>query len=162
MVDVSNPLVQELLHGRRVACLATENDDGSIHLTAVWYLFEGDCLYVATSSRTAKARNLRERPKASLMVDIRDPVGARGVTAIGTAEILTGEESRQWNERVHRRFLSDAALADARVGPVFAQWDDITIRLKPARFVAWDMRETDKAAFGGAFAGRPDYLLPLE
>ena len=78
MVDVSNPLVQELLRGRRVACLATENADGSIHLTAVWYLFEGDCLYVATSSRSAKARNLRARPKASLMVDIRDPAGARG------------------------------------------------------------------------------------
>lgn len=83
------------------------------------------------------------------------------MTAIGTAEVLTGEASRQWNERVHRRYLGDAALKDARVGPVFAQWDDITIQLRPARFVAWDMREADKAAFGGAFAGRPDYLLPL-
>lgn len=162
MADISNPLVQELLHGRRVACLATENADGSIHLTAVWYLLEGDHLYVATSSRSAKARNLSARPKASLMVDIRDGAGARGVTAIGTAEILTGEASHHWNERVHRRYLSEAALKDARVGPVFARWDDITIQLKPARFVAWDMREADRAVFGGTFASKPDYLLPLE
>ncbi len=162
MVDISSPLVQELLRGRRVACLATKNADGSIHLTAVWYLFEGDHLYVATSSRTAKARNLSTRPKASLMVDIRDQAGARGVTAMGTVEILTGEDSRSWNERVHRRYLSEDALQDARVGPVFAQWDDITIRLKPTRFVAWDMREADKAVFGGAFASHPSYLLPLE
>lgn len=31
--------VQELLRGRHIATLATENADGSMHLTAVWYLF---------------------------------------------------------------------------------------------------------------------------
>jgi PPOX class probable F420-dependent enzyme len=162
MVDASNPLVQELLNGRRVACLATENADGSIHLTAVWYLFDGGHLYVATSSRSAKARNLRARPKASVMVDIRDTAGARGVTAIGKAEILTGEESQRWNRAIHQRYLSEEALKDPRVGPVFAQWDDVTLRLKPARFFAWDMREADQQAFGGAFAARPDYMLPLD
>lgn len=162
MVDTSSPLVRELLNDRRVACLATENAEGFIHLTAVWYLFDGSHLYVATSSGTAKARNLRERPKASLMVDIRDTVGARGVTAMGRAEVLTGEESLKWNRAIHERYLSEEALKDPRIGPVFAQWDDITIRLKPARFVAWDMRETDKQAFGGAFAARPDYMLPLD
>jgi PPOX class probable F420-dependent enzyme len=162
MVDISSPLVQELLHGRHVASLATENADGSIHMTAVWYLFEGDCLYVATASRTAKARNLSVRPKASLMVDVREGVAARGVTAIGHAEILTGEESQKWNRAIHERYLTKEALKDPRIGTVFAQWDDITIRLKPTRFLAWDMREADKQAFGGAFAAHPDYMLPLD
>jgi hypothetical protein len=40
---------QEILSGRRIASLGTESDDGSVHLTAVWYVFEGGCLYVATS-----------------------------------------------------------------------------------------------------------------
>ncbi len=162
MAKLSDKLVQELLQGRRVACLATENSDGSIHLTAVWFLFEGDCAYVATSSRAVKARNLRARPKASLMVDIRDSVEARGVTVIGTVEILTGEASRLWNQRIHRRYMSDAALRDQRVGPVFAQWDDITIQLKPTRVVAWDMREADRTVFRGAFAANPGFMLPIE
>jgi len=53
-----DPAFQEFLRGRRIATLGTENADGSIHLTAVWYLYDDDCLFVATSSRTRKARNL--------------------------------------------------------------------------------------------------------
>ena len=60
-----DPALQELLRGRYIATLATENQDGTIHLTAVWYLFESGGLYVATSSKTQKARNVAARPKAS-------------------------------------------------------------------------------------------------
>src|SRR5207248_744352 len=32
--------LEEFLAGRRIACLATENPDGSAYLTAVWFLYE--------------------------------------------------------------------------------------------------------------------------
>ncbi|HSA91488.1 MAG TPA: pyridoxamine 5'-phosphate oxidase family protein [Terriglobales bacterium] len=162
MASLTDALVRELIEGRYVACLGTENPDGSIHLVSVWYLFDGGSLYVATSSRSRKARNLEARPQASLMIDSRDPQASRGVTAMGTAQLLKGEASRQWNARIHRRYLSEAALADPRVGPVFSQWDDITIQLKPDRVIAWDMREADKGVFGGAFEQNPGYLLKLD
>jgi general stress protein 26 len=68
-----DPTLQEILRGRYIATLGTENTDGTIHLTAVWYLFEDGYLFVATSSKSRKARNLAARPKASLMVDVRKP-----------------------------------------------------------------------------------------
>ena len=40
-----DPAFQGLLNGRYVATLGTENGDGTIHLTAVWYLFEAGSLY---------------------------------------------------------------------------------------------------------------------
>ena len=49
-----------------------------------------------------------------------------------------------------------------KVGPVFAAWDDITVRIAPMSVIGWDMREADRQAFGGAFENNPDYLLPLE
>ena len=67
------PNFHDLLRGRYIATLGTENTDGTIHLTAVWYLFENGCLFIATSSKTRKARNVVARPKASLMVDARKP-----------------------------------------------------------------------------------------
>jgi len=76
-----DPTLQELLRGRYIAALGTENADGAIHLTAVWYLFESHSLFVATSSKTQKVRNVAARPKASLMVDSRKPGAERGVTA---------------------------------------------------------------------------------
>lgn len=161
MAALSDPLVQELLHGRYIATLGTTNSEGSIHLTAVWYCFDGEHLYVATSSRSRKGRNVKERPQASLMIDARDPFASRGVTCLGAAEILAGAQSRELNSRIHRRYLSEAALADSRVGPVFAAWDDITIRLRPTSVFAWDMRVADQQIFGGAMSS-PGYLLPLE
>ncbi len=162
MALISDPMVQEMLSGRYIASLATDNTDHSTHMVAVWYWFDGSHVYVATSSRSRKARNLRSNPKATLMIDSRDPAASRGITIAGTAQLLTGAASRQRNQEIHRKYLSDAAIADPRVGPVFAEWDDVTIQITPLSVIAWDMREADRQAFGGALASNPEYLLPPE
>ena len=157
-----DPALQGILQGRYIATLGTENADGSIHLTAVWYLFEDGCLFVATSSKTRKARNLAARPKASLMVDVRRPATERGVTATGKAELISGEQSRSINRRIHSRYMSAAAMADPGIEPVFAAFDDVTVRITPASWTSWDMAALDAQAFGGRLGGTPGYLLPLD
>jgi hypothetical protein len=152
---------QEILMGRFIASLGTENEDGTIHLTAVWYLFDGGCLYVATSSQTRKARNVAAQPKASLMVDIRKPGSERGLVAICTVDVIADETSREINARIHRRYMSEVALADPRAGGTMAAMDDITLKLIPTGWYAWDMRTLDDAVFGGAMK-TPGYLLPLD
>jgi hypothetical protein len=96
------------------------------------------------------------------MIDSRDPVASCGITIAGEAQMLKGPSSQKLNLEIHRKYLSEAALADARVGPVFAGWDDVTIQIKPASIISWDMREADKHVFGSAFATHPEYLLPIE
>jgi PPOX class probable F420-dependent enzyme len=161
MASLADPVVQELLQGRRIASLATANADGSIHQTAVWYLFSGDKLYVATSSRTRKTRNIERQPNASLMVDCRDPLASRGASVSGDVRVLRGDAAHDWNLRIHRRYMSDEALADSRIGPVFAGFDDVTLELTPRSVMSWDMRELDRAVLGGAMS-TPGYLLQLE
>jgi len=95
------------------------------------------------------------------MIDARDAAASFGVNIAGTAEILTADSSREWNARVHGKYLSQGALTDPRVGPMFASWDDVTIQITPTSVIAWDMREADRQVFGGAFASNPAYLLPL-
>jgi len=157
-----DPAFQELLRGRYIATFGTENADGSIHLTAVWYLFESGGLYVATSSRTQKARNVAARPRASLMVDSRKPGTERGVTATGTVEMISGNQSQEINLRIHTRYLSAAAIADPQIGPVFASLDDVTLRLTPASWTSWDMAALDAQAFGGRLGGTLGYMLALD
>jgi len=162
MASFAEDLVRELLDARHVASLATANPDGSIHMVAVWFWFDGTHVFVATSSRSRKARNLRSNPKVSLMVDARDPAASRGITITGTAHIITADLSQKSNAEIHRKYLSENALADARVGPVFAAWDDVTIQITPASVIAWDMRQADRQLFGGALERNPTYLLPLQ
>ena len=157
-----DPSLKELLRGRYIATLATENADGTMHLTAVWYLFEDGCLFVATSSKSRKARNVLARPKSSLMVDVRKPAAERGVTAAGRVEVISGDPSREINRRIHSRYMSAAAMSDPHIGPVFASFDDVTIRLMPVSWTAWDMAVLDTQAFGGRLGGTPGYLLPLD
>lgn len=157
-----DPALQELLRGRYIATFGTENSDGSIHLTAVWYLFESGSLYVATSSKSRKARNVAARPRASLMVDVRRPGAERGVTAAGRADVITGDQSQEINRRIHSRYMSAAAISDPHIGPVFASFDDVTIRLAPESWTTWDMAVLDAQALGGRLSGTPGYLLPLD
>jgi PPOX class probable F420-dependent enzyme len=157
-----SPTFHELLQARHIAAIGTENADGSIHLTAVWYLFEDGYLFIATSSKSRKARNIAARPKASLMVDLREPGSERGVNATGKAELISGEPSREINRRIHQRYMSAAAMSDPQVGPVFESFDDVTIRLTPVSWTAWDMAVLDAQAFGGRLGRNPGYLLPLD
>ncbi|HKW17779.1 MAG TPA: pyridoxamine 5'-phosphate oxidase family protein [Terriglobales bacterium] len=162
MASLTDPLVQQLLSGRYIASLATHNSDGSIHMVAVWYWFDGSTIFVATGSRTRKARNMKSNSKATLMIDARDPQASFGATISGAVEILQGGASQKMNAEIHRKYLSSAAIADPRVGPVFAGWDDVTIQITPASVISWDMREADAQVFGGSFKSNPTYLLPLE
>jgi nitroimidazol reductase NimA-like FMN-containing flavoprotein (pyridoxamine 5'-phosphate oxidase superfamily) len=160
MASLSDALVQQLLGGRYIASLATEGN--AIHMVAVWYWFDGAKIYVATSSRSRKARNLLSNSKISLMVDSRDPAASFGVTVMGTCKTLSGESSKEKNLRIHSKYLSAAGLADPRVGPVFAGWDDVTLEITPGAVISWDMRVADAQVFGSAFKNNPGYLLPLE
>jgi len=162
MASLSDAIVQQLLYGRYVATFGTQNPNGSIHMVAVWYWFDGTNVYVATSSRSRKGRNLQANSNVSLMIDSRDPAASFGIAVTGPAEILTGDASQQRNAQIHRKYLSEAAIADAKVGPVFAGWDDITVQISPASIISWDMREADRQVFGGAFKSNPGYLLPVE
>ncbi len=157
-----DPAFRELLQRRLIATLGTNNADGSIHLTAVWFLFENDFLFVATSSKSKKARNILARPKASLMIDSRKPGAERGATAAGRAELISGDRSKELNRRIHARYMSAAAMADPGIEPVFASFDDVTIRIKPESWFTWDMPTLDAQAFGGRLGGTPGYLLPLD
>ncbi len=162
MTNLPDEKLLRLLQGRYIASLATENDDGSIHLTAVWYLYEDGAFFVATHSGSRKARNVLARPKASLMVDTRRTQMERGITAICMVEVLSGEKSRALNHRIHGRYMSEAAMADPRVGPVMGSLDDVTLRLVPQRWITWDMAALDAQAFGGVFSRTPSYMLPLD
>ncbi|HVM92395.1 MAG TPA: pyridoxamine 5'-phosphate oxidase family protein, partial [Terriglobales bacterium] len=72
MASLSDPLVKKLLDGRFIAALATQNSNGSIHMVAVWFLFDGSFIYVGTSGSTRKARNAQANANVSVMIDSRD------------------------------------------------------------------------------------------
>src|SRR5262245_45654094 len=153
--------VREFLKGRYIACIATENDDKSMHMVSVWYLFQDGVIYVATNSRFRKARNIMARPRAGFSVDARKSAKECGASTFGSARIVEGDRSRALNARILERYLTSDGNNDPRVGPVFAAIDDITIEITPGPWTWWDCADVDQKYFAGAIAAN-NYILPLE
>jgi PPOX class probable F420-dependent enzyme len=155
--------VRELLHGRHYATLGTVNEDGSLHLTPVWYLFEDECLFVESAASDRKVRNIVARPQASLVVDSRKQGSERWVSASGTAEIIHGERSKGINAKIQQRYLTSTGLADPRVGLIFAAAAEVSIRLTPHSWRSFDLKRFDEQFFGGILGQTPQqWFLPVE
>jgi PPOX class probable F420-dependent enzyme len=155
--------MRKTLEARHYATLATHNEDGSIHLTPVWYLFEDGKIYVGSPSSSRKARNVAARPDATIMVDVRRPGGESWVSASGRVEIISGDDARAINARILQRYLTQEAMADSRVGPAFAAVDDITICLIPESWRSWSAKDIDEQFFGGLLSSTPDkWFRPID
>ena len=148
---------ERFLAGRYIATLATENEDGSNHLTAVWFLYEEGVFFFPTSGRSRKARNVLARGRAAVMVDAHARGELRGVSATGAADLVTGKQALSLNARIHRRYLTEDGLADARLGQPIASSDNVTVRLQPANWHGWDMSDF----FGDLFAAH-ELAYPLD
>jgi len=153
---------QFLLSGRHIASLATYRHDGSIHLTAIWYLYKDGFLYFPTSSKSQKARNVKSRPHASAMIDTRVPGQEQGVSVSGTAAIIDGKEGRILVAEAQQRYLTEVALSDEKVGKVYAQYDDVVIALIPVRWMTWDIAKMNAENFDGKLGVETGYLFPLD
>ena len=147
---------RKLLEGRRHAVLGTVNEDGSPHLTPIWYLFRDERLFVAAPSFTRKVRNVIARPTATLIVDVRSPGTERWVAGTGPVAILRGDESRSVNAAIHERYLTEEARRDPRVGGAFAAVDDVTIRIAPTVWRSWASADVDAQFFGGVLSASPE------
>lgn len=150
------PEALDLLRGRYVATLATENVDGSSHLTAVWYVFRGGLLHVATAGTSRKARNAAARKRSAMLIDARGGHRLRGVAAVGHVHVLQGDGAQRLNHEIRSRYLTDAGLAAPEVGGRMRRSDDVTLAFEPARWWAWDL---GKAPTG--LGGEP-YFRPLD
>jgi PPOX class probable F420-dependent enzyme len=75
----------DLLERPLPAVLTTHMPDGRLQSTVVWYDRDGDALLVNTMREFQKARNLRTRPRATLL--IAEPGGGRWVEIRARVEV---------------------------------------------------------------------------
>jgi len=128
--------LRSFLGERRYAVLATHDPDGGIHLTPIWFLFEDDRFYFASSSGGRKVKNVERSISASVVVDAREPGQERWVSASGPVEILRNGEAQSINARIRRRYLAPEAL-DGPIEATLAASDDVTLRLAPTAWRSW-------------------------
>lgn len=93
----------DFLEKNEVCRFATVDKNGQPHVVPVCYIFHDDSIYVATDYDTKKYKNVRENPRAALVVDTYKP--HRAIVIQGKVEILErGEEFRKIREMFYKRF----------------------------------------------------------
>ena len=82
---------RDFLQEARYAVLGTTNENGSAHLTVMWYTLEGDEIMFNTAAGRKKPENLARDPRASLIV----PDGYRFVRVDGTVQANDDQQVAQ-------------------------------------------------------------------
>ena len=153
--------IEDLLTKRLTATIGTLNDDGSIHLAYVIFLYENGRFICETASVTRKARNVKARPAASFIVQ-GDVSSGRHIMAEneGMARLLDGDEAREVNRRLRSKYITEDALD--RVDNAWNEFDDVAIEITPGpRWRSWCgqiFNSQTIEAMGGTMKGvwRPD------
>jgi hypothetical protein len=148
--------IEDLLTKRLNATIGTLNEDGSIHLAFVIFLYDGGRFYCETSSLTRKARNVKARPTASFIVQGQVSSG-RSIMAEneGTARLIDGDEARSINRRLRAKHITAAALD--QIDNAWNEFDDVAIEIVPGpRWRSWCgelFAEQTAGAVGGTTTG---------
>jgi nitroimidazol reductase NimA-like FMN-containing flavoprotein (pyridoxamine 5'-phosphate oxidase superfamily) len=132
--------IHELLSMTLIANLATLDDDGGIHILPMWFLQLVNDICIPTSRYTHKYRNLRARPRASVMIDVsRAGLNLRGVLIRGRVELIDGEEARRINRLIHLKYVTQEALTDASVASYLSQGDDVTVKVHMEHLISCNL-----------------------
>jgi PPOX class probable F420-dependent enzyme len=121
---------RDFLHEPRFAVLGTINENGSPHLTVMWYALEGDEIMFNTAAGRRKPDNLARDPRASLLV----PDGYRFVRVEGTVRANDDQSVAQADIRkLALRYYQSEDRVQRSVNATWAKQHRITYRMPVRR-----------------------------
>jgi len=125
---------REFLHEVRYAVLGTTNENGSPHLTVMWYVLDGVEIMFNTAAGRRKPDNLARDPRASIIV----PDAYRFVRVDGTVRAHDDQAAAQADiRRLALRYYQSEERVQRSVDATWAKQHRITYRM-PVRRVYSD------------------------
>ncbi|MGW6142425.1 pyridoxamine 5'-phosphate oxidase family protein [Streptomyces sp. NPDC055140] len=134
--------LDEFLGSQRTCRVATVSPDGSPHVSTLWFVWDGACLWLYSITRSRRWADLLKDPRIAVVIDAGEEYGElRGAELSGAVEFVgesprTGEPVPELDvpERLFARknFAMDEMVHDGRHA-----W----ARLTPDKIASWDFRK---------------------
>ncbi len=132
--------IDALLTGEPVlARLATANPKTlQPHVTPVWFLWDGDSLWISAFISTRKAKNIVRNRKIAVIIEPKCPQTLQAVLLEGECEFLAPPDERvpAMSLQIYARYVGAANLADKE-----RSWttdpENRVIKLTPQRTYSW-------------------------
>ena len=146
--EMTREEIDTRLASTAMARLATFRPDGMIHLTPIWFDWDGSVFRLSLGAGRVHLKNLAANPRLTILID-EDPrpqhglaAGAWAIECRGTAELSTDEELVE--EVTHREFTKALGQADADLytRPVMAEGRTV-VTITPKVWHTWDYNKVD-------------------
>ena len=124
------------LNEQKIARICTLNKDGTIHATAVWFLYKNGSMIICTPAATRKAQNLVRNNSVTVLVD--DPETARGVLIYGKAKLESQYSFRDATSLYEKYVSIQQAAKFARESSRVSKGGAVMITVKPDRIISFD------------------------
>jgi PPOX class probable F420-dependent enzyme len=124
----------ERLTNDAVGWLVTVRHDGQPQSSPVWFLFDGDDIYIQSQPSAQKVRNIEANDRVSFHLN-DDGTGSDIVTLDATAAIVTNPDAQLFDRYLGKYESAMEAMGSTPVR--LAQTYSTTIRLTPTRLHAW-------------------------
>lgn len=140
--------IGERLASHALARLATYRADGMIHLTPIWFDWDGERFRLTLGAGRVHLKNLRRDPRVSILVD-EDPrvtqglaAGAWSIMARGTAELSQDEGLiREVTLAVMKKAIGPED-AQTYLEPIMAEGRTI-VTITPEAWLTWDYNKAE-------------------
>jgi PPOX class probable F420-dependent enzyme len=145
---LTNEEVDERLADRALARLATYREDGMIHLTPIWFTWDGERFRLTLGAGRVHLKNLRRDPRVSILID-DDPRVERGLGAGAWAIMARGRAELSQDPDLIRDVTLDvlaralgAGDAQRYLEPIMAEGRTI-VTITPSAWLTWDYNKVD-------------------
>lgn len=136
--ELTESELHEHLATAQLARIATHNEDGTIHLTPLWYRYDQPDILLGTQAVSRKVRNIARDPDVTVLVDVTTPASV-GAVLYGTATVeRDGAQERR--VEIFSRYMDDDAARDL-AARLAARFEPVIIRVRPHTVVSFDYRK---------------------
>jgi len=126
-----DPRAEKFLRGKHFGKLATTMEDGSPHVTPIWYMLEGGKILVNTTTNRVKYFNIKRDGRVCFLADN----GYQYVIIFGRARLAMGRDANKDIETLAIRYTGAKAGRKAARERYWKQ-ERATIEITPDRVVS--------------------------
>jgi nitroimidazol reductase NimA-like FMN-containing flavoprotein (pyridoxamine 5'-phosphate oxidase superfamily) len=133
--SMSSQELVSFLGEAQFARLGTTNEDGTIHITPIFFKYDEGQIILATQDPSKKVRNIKRNNNVTVLIDTTE-VPFKGVLVYGTAE-LDYEDVVSKRVAIFKRRLSQEQ-AETYARRLSNKWKCVIIRVTPVRLASFD------------------------
>ena len=109
------------------------------HVVPVWFLWDGDNLWISAFSSTRKLKDLLGNPRCAVLIEPSQVDSLQAVLFEGRADVISEPRRlvRDISLRIYTRYMGEEGVKDAEPQSWANDAENRLVRLAPSKVFAW-------------------------